>query len=364
MHPSHLLRQSSVYFRTTLTKNFCVLACVIGGLVAATQANAGVLYGSTAAGVSGELYILNLTNNGSVHVGELIGPGGTNYPATGLAFHPVTGVLYGSTAHSDPNIRSRLVTIDPQTALVTVIGPFNVGNSGTPATMSDIAFDNNGNLFGISTADGAHLCSINLTNGKATYVGPAAFSSTVGGGIAISTNSVIYSTPTHTSSATTNYSTFGTFNATNGAFTFIANINNPANSNYSAIAALAFDDDGMLYGINLGSGVFRPTRLFKINPATGSAQELTTSRGAIDAIAFQPTLTPTLAPTLGISRPANKQAVLNWPASPSGFQLEYRTAFATGAWLTNTTPPTTSNGTNFLSLSATNPSTFFRLHKP
>lgn len=332
------------------------LALGSGVAMFSTRAEAGTLYGATAAGFSGELYILNLTNNGSVHVGELMDSGGTNYPVTGLAFHPLTGVLYGSTASANANTRARLVTINPQTALVTVIGPFNVGNSnGSPATMTDIAFDKNGNLFGISTADGPHLCSINLTNGKATYVGTNAFPTTVGGGIAIGTNGVIYSTPTYTSPN----STFGTFNPTNGAFTFIANISNPPNTNYGSFAALAFDDDGTLYGINLSSDAFRPTRLFKITPATGSAQEMTASRGAIDAIAFQPPFRPVLA----ILRAANQQVTLSW-TNVAGLNLEYRTNFASGIWLTNTSPTTISNGTAYLNWPATGSGTFFRLHKP
>ena len=72
----------------------------------------------------------------------------------------------------------------PSTAQVTVIGQFNAGNTGgKPATMTDLAFDSAGNLFGLGSVGGAHIYSINLTLGQATLVGSSGLSFTSGGGL-------------------------------------------------------------------------------------------------------------------------------------------------------------------------------------
>src|SRR5262245_58653168 len=113
-------------------------------------ARAGILYASSAAGAAGELYILSSSTGAMVQdVGPLNDSLATNYPITGLAFHPTTGVLYGSTGNAGA-VDAMLVTIDPATAAVTVIGAFNAGptnGGGTPTTMADIGFDSAGNLY-------------------------------------------------------------------------------------------------------------------------------------------------------------------------------------------------------------------------
>src|SRR5205823_5714024 len=102
----------------------------------AARADAQVLYAARSAGSTGELFILNPATGAVVQdVGPLNDAGGTNYPITGLAFNPTTGVLYGSTGNSVAATAARLVTIDPVTARVTPVGPFNVGNTGNPSTM-------------------------------------------------------------------------------------------------------------------------------------------------------------------------------------------------------------------------------------
>jgi hypothetical protein len=91
----------------------------------------------------------------------------TNYPITGLAFSPATGVLYGSTGNAG-TVDGLLVTINPATALVSVVGPFNAGpvnSGGTAATMADLAFDSAGNLYGIGSIGGPQLYSINKLTG-------------------------------------------------------------------------------------------------------------------------------------------------------------------------------------------------------
>ena len=129
---------------------------------------------ATSAGGPGELYILNPANGAIVqNVGPLNDAGATNYPMTGMAYNPNNGLLYGSTGNSgtNPATECKLVTINPATAQVTVIGPFNVGNG---ASMADIDFDSAGNLYGIATNGGARASSPSIPSpGKRRSSAPA-----------------------------------------------------------------------------------------------------------------------------------------------------------------------------------------------
>lgn len=333
-----------------LSPCLCWPLCLLGVLAAVTPANAGALYGATSAGGPGELYLLNPTNGAVLQdIGPLNDSGGTNYPITGLAFHPVTRVLYGSTGNSVDATAALLVSINPQTGRVAVIGPFNAGNAGRPATMGDLAFNPaTGNLYGVGTVGGPQLYSINVATGQATVIGGTGLTSTGGGGLAVSSNGVFYGTPSATR--------YGTYDLGTGAFTLIANPTKPAGG--GAYSALAFDENGVLFGLNLGSGSPPPTHLVTIDPTTGTVTDLGASVTSMDAIAFLPPVPPSLTIVS-----AGSQVTLSWPESPA-FQLEYEANVASAAWLTNTVPPNLVNGTNYLTLPADGTARFFRLRKP
>jgi hypothetical protein len=256
-----------------------VFTCALSILTMMTRADAAALYGATSAGGPGELYLLNPANGAVIQdIGPLNDSLGGNYPITGLAFHPVTGVLYGSTGNAIAGREARLVTINPASGFVTVIGTFNAGpvsGTGTPATMADIAFDSAGNLFGIGSIGGPQLYSINLATGQATAIGSTGLTSTTGGGLAISSAGLYYGTPTA--------SRYGTYDSTTGAYTDIANPNKPVGGAYGA---LAFDENGILYGLNVGAGAPPPTHLVTIDPTTGAVTDLGASLNSMDAIAF------------------------------------------------------------------------------
>ena len=263
-----------------------IVALLAFATLAADHARAAVLYAATAAGATGQLYTLNPASGAMVqNIGPLNDAAGANYPITGLAFHPTTGVLYGSTGNSVAATAARLVTINPTTGLVTVVGSFNAGptnSSGTPSTMGDLAFDAAGNLYGVGTIGGPQLYSINVATAQATVIGSTGLTSTTGGGIEISAAGVIYGTPTA--------SRYGTYDGITGAFT---NITNPAKpSGGGAYGALAFDGS-TLYGLNVGSGSPPPTNLVTIDPATGAVTNLGASLASLDAIAFAPIPEPT-----------------------------------------------------------------------
>jgi hypothetical protein len=267
----------------------CVVA-VLSVLAATTQAATNTLFASTAAGAAGELYTLNPSTGA---VTQDIGPTndalGTNYPITGLAFHPVTQLLYGSVGNSNPAVAAKLVLINPDTAQVTVIGNFNAGptnTSGTPATMTDLAFDAAGNLYGVGSIGGPTLYSINLATGQATAIGSSGISSTSGGGLAISSGNTFYGTPTS--------SRFGTYNTTTGAYVNVGNPAKPAGT--GAYTALDFDGS-VLFGLNTGPGSPPPTHIVTIDPATAAVTDIGASLNSLDAIAF-PVPEPSSALTL------------------------------------------------------------------
>ena len=269
-----------IHRRQFLNAAAALLATI--GVLNLASADAATLYASTSAGGPGDLYTLNPATGAMVsHIGSLNDSFGVNYPITGLAFNPVTGVLYGSTGNAG-SVDGMLVTINPATALVTPIGLFNTGatnSTGTPATMADLAFDSAGNLYGVASIGGPQLYTINPLTGQATVIGNTGLTSTTGGGLAISPGGIFYGTPTA--------SRFGTYNPLTGAY---SNIANPAKPAGGAYGALDFDGN-TLYGLNVGAGSPPPTGLVTISP-TGVVTSLGFSLDSLDAIAFAPVPEP------------------------------------------------------------------------
>lgn len=85
----------------------------------------------------------------------------------GIAFHPVTGVLYGVTSGGSI---AELVTIAPGTGVATSVG-FGFGIYGT-IEMSSLEFDAEGRL--ISGGNDGNLYEIDTAAGLATIIGPLA----------------------------------------------------------------------------------------------------------------------------------------------------------------------------------------------
>ncbi|PYR48446.1 MAG: hypothetical protein DMF89_15715 [Acidobacteria bacterium] len=160
----------------SLTRTFVVRMIALLGLTALPTAASGQLLYGAESGSNSPLYLIDSTSGRATPIGEIgVGVGG-------MAFHPMTGVLYGVTAPDDPNTPRNLIQIDTGTGRGTVIGPIGLAN----ADISDIAFNPfDGTLFGWSekTSD---LITINLTTGAGTIVADAGIT-TVGGGLAFTT---------------------------------------------------------------------------------------------------------------------------------------------------------------------------------
>jgi hypothetical protein len=245
--------------------------CALGVLaLAAGQADAApTVFGATSSG-HGELYILNPATGGSLQdIGPLNDAAAANYSVTGLAFDPISGLLYGSTGGKSG---TQLLTINPATARVTVVGSFNAGT----ASMTDLAFDPSDNLYGISSSGGANLYSVNKVTGAATEIGASGLSFTEGGGLAISSGGVFYAAPIP--------GEYGTYDPTTGAYTHIATPATPAGG--GTYGALAFAGN-TLYGDNLAPGTAggRVTHLVTIDPTTGTVTDIGPSITDLDAVA-------------------------------------------------------------------------------
>lgn len=104
--------------------------------------------------------------------GELLSSPGL-FPAgmliVGLACDPTTGILYGAESFSESGL-IRLHTINKTTGALTLVGPLGLGPDDV---IGDIAFDADGNLFGVTgeriTAN--KLVAINKATGQATVIG-------------------------------------------------------------------------------------------------------------------------------------------------------------------------------------------------
>ncbi len=251
-----------------------LIASALSLIALPLRSDAADLYVASGQAAAGELYIINPATGATItDVGPLNDSAGHNYGMTGLAFDPVSGVLYGSSANGNPDqsTRDQLVTINPATALVTPIGVYS-----TPAgSMTDLSFDPNTHiLYGIPSVNGANLYTINPSNAQATLVGTGAgFLMTNGGGLAVSSSSIIYGTPLPAN--------FGTYDATTGAFT---NIAAPTLPNGRGYGGLAFNGS-TLYGIEAGTA----SHLVTIDTTTGAVTDLgATAAQFLDAIAFKP----------------------------------------------------------------------------
>jgi sugar lactone lactonase YvrE len=111
--------------------------------------SSGVLYGATSG--TGSLYTIDPATGAATLVHALVGVSNASltYGLKGLAFQPGAGTLYGATSPDSPNSGDNLVTINPATGQVTVIGP-----SGTGYPYASIAFAPNGTLYGWLVASG------------------------------------------------------------------------------------------------------------------------------------------------------------------------------------------------------------------
>lgn len=261
-----------------MRRTWLIMVLAVGSLVVLPAwALAAILYGADGAqGNVGNLLILNQANG---TVTSTVGPIG--FALTGLAVHPVTGVMYGSTARLDPTAPGALIQVNKATGQGTLIGSFNVPDH----TMADLTFGPDGTLYGWAEASLDDLHTINLATGQATRVGESGVGfNTRGSGIAANAAAIFLA-------GDEGAGRFHRVDRTTGVATPVAFLNwRPR----GAIAAMSFAPNGVLFaaGLPIDSGPI----LLTINPATGHVTEIGPTASFLDAIAFDPPSFPAPPP--------------------------------------------------------------------
>ena len=204
-------------------------------LAAAAPAFAAeVLYGADGGGGNpSNLYILNPATGAIV---STVGPIG--FAVTGLAIHPSTGVLYGSTGRNSATFPHSLITINKTTGAGTLVGSFVIGSL---ETMADLTFTSDGTLYGWLEPSSDDLYTINTATGAATLVGESGLN-TFGSGLAASAANVLFFAG--------DGDTFElrTISRTTGLPTTVGTLNG---SSDLSISAMAFNAAGTLYAVRL-----------------------------------------------------------------------------------------------------------------
>ena len=272
-------------------------ALLAGGARAATQQLyvASVRSGAvnTDTPISGNLYTVNLSSGASQLVGAIRLPGSRTVGVAGLSFHPKTGVLYGITSEQSPNEPHSLVTIDPNTGAATLIGDLG-------AIASDASFDSKGTLY-VWLQTTAQIGTVDLTTGAATRIGRGRPAGTPSG-MAIDPNDMIYVTAKGASGTLDNVDTV------TGALQVGPPLTGAPFS--TQINSMSFSPSGLLLAINSNGGSPAASRLVTINTATGAVATIGNLPDDSDALAFNTSSGPNIAPTLQAMSPGGRVVVI------------------------------------------------------
>lgn len=234
----------------------------------ARAGGAQVLYGADGAGGNpSNLYILNPATGAVV---STVGPIG--FAVTGLAVHPTTGVLYGTTGNNSPASPGSLITIDTTTGAGTLVGDLVPANEAA----ADITFGADGTLYGWLEAGTDDLITIDLVTGAATVVGDSSLG-TAGAGLAGGANPVVLAGDGADGC-------LSLIDTGTGAVTdpCVATLDGTAGHQ---ISALDYDAGGTLYGVDLQISGTRPAQLITI-AGSGAVTVAGATVDALDAIAF------------------------------------------------------------------------------
>jgi hypothetical protein len=221
-------------------------------------------------GIEGSLYTVSpQTGTSSLVTGLSVG-GTTPIGLDGLAVHPGTGVFYGITAPNSAVIPQSLVTVDPRSGSVSLIG--DLGHAG-----SDIAFDSDGTLF-IWIPETRQLGTVNLATGAVTTRGRPGERGASKGGFTIVGKGV------GVVAATGATGTLDTVDMATGALTTGPTLTGAPFPNL--ISGLAYAPSGELFAINTNFGTSSLANLVTIDPKTGSVTDVGPLPNDTDAMTF------------------------------------------------------------------------------
>jgi hypothetical protein len=262
-------------------RGFIKFVAVLLAFMALTlqRTEAQVLYGADGAGgnPATNLYILNPATGAVV---STVGPIG--FAVTGMAFHPTTGVLYGTTGARSLVAPNSLITINTTTGAGTLIGANGTG------TIADIAFRADGTLFGWTEPINDDLVTINIATGAATIVADSGLA-TFGDGMSFSPAGVLFF------AGDGNDGFLRTVNATTGLTTNVATLSGSPGAARNAISAGAFNAARIFFAVDLanvggggGGGGGGVAFLVTIDTTTGVVTNVGATVDGLDAIAFAP----------------------------------------------------------------------------
>jgi DNA-binding beta-propeller fold protein YncE len=234
-----------------------------GIYVAAMRGQAG------ASNVMSGLYSINLSNGAATFVAPLRTADGSPVAITGLGVEPASHVFYGITSGLSPTAPQSLVTLEPQSGRVNVIGRLD-----KPGT--DIVFDKQGRLF-IWLPGTRQVGLVDLATGHVKALGkagpPDAF-----GGLAVDAEGKLYVTPSGA------YGTLDTIDLETGALVKGPQIKGSPFP--GAITAMTFTPSGLLIAINSNVGSPAAAKLVTINTSTGAGAEIGNLPEDSDAITY------------------------------------------------------------------------------
>lgn len=209
-----------------------------------------IAVGATGGNLSSVLYSIN-AETGAV----LSTIGAMGLTVNGLAQHPMSGVLYGVTAHSLAADSESLITINPATGAPTLI-------AGIGSEIADISFDAMGNLYGWNLETN-RLVHLNTSTAVATNVGNTTII-TNGAGIAFDTNGTLFFAGDGVGGA------LRTLNITTGLSTDLAKMTGfQTGTDGSPIFSLAMHPiTNVLYGVQ--GGASSASYIFAVDKATSA----------------------------------------------------------------------------------------------
>jgi hypothetical protein len=257
------------------TLHLIAAALLATALVAVPPSIADTLYGADGAqGHSSNLYILDPSTGA---VSSTVGPIG--FAVTGMAMHPMTGVLYGSTSNNSPVAPGSLIRIDKATGAGTLIGSF--GFKPGLGTLADITFTSDGTLYGWGSINAnGDLWTVNLATGAATRVGNSGEGGNNGGALAADASDTLYLCIIEDDDF------LRTVNRATGVDTKVAKLDGTTDDPFSA---MKFNSAGKLYAARLHSNPSpKPSTatLVTIDKASGHITAIGPTVDRLDAIVF------------------------------------------------------------------------------
>jgi hypothetical protein len=213
-------------------------------------------YAATAASNPvGSLYTIDPDGFAVALVGETddAGDDDIDYALTGLAVEPGTGVLYGATSRNSETAPGSLVTVDPATGDVTLIGSFGlpVSTTGGNCALADISFNSGGVLYGWAEPDSGgcdSLWTVDLGSGAAALVGDPG-GATRGSGLAFDSADDLFSCG-NCDGWRSSPATLTQVDLSDGSILSETTLTNDIAGR--PVGALAFDNLGTLFGTRKG----------------------------------------------------------------------------------------------------------------